>query len=237
VSVQVEQTVDALAERAADRLASLIAEEVTRSGGCAVALAGGTTPGPVLRRLAQRSLPWTRLRWYFADERCVPPEDPQSNYRGAKEALFDRAPIPPETVFRMEGERPDRDQAAVDYARRLPERIHLALLGIGEDGHFASVFPGSPLVDEGTRPVVAVYTPKPPPWRLTLTPAALNGTRVMMVASGAGKAEAVRRALQGNEPAAVVPSRLWRSHEWVLDQAAASGLKDPKQAEPERTRR
>ena len=228
MSVHVAQTAEGLAERAADRLVSLIAEEVTRSGSCAVALCGGTTPGPILQRVARASLPWARLRWYFADERCVPPGDPQSNYRGAKEALFDRAPIPPESIFRMEGEREDRDQAAVDYARGLPERIHLALLGIGEDGHFASVFPGSPLVDEAVRPVVAVYGPKPPPWRLTLTPAALNGTRVLMVASGAGKAAAVRRALQGNEAAAIVPSRLWRAHEWVLDQAAASELKDPK---------
>jgi 6-phosphogluconolactonase len=224
----VAQDAGALADRAADRLVSLIAEEVTRSGGCAVALSGGTTPGPILERVARAALPWARLRWYFADERCVPPDDPRSNYRGAKEALFDRAPIAPEHIFRMEGEREDRDQAAVDYARRLPERIHLALLGIGEDGHFASVFPGSPLVEEAVRPVVAVYGPKPPPWRLTLTPAALNGTRVLMVASGAGKASAVRRALQGNEAAAIVPSRLWRAHEWVLDQAAASELKDPK---------
>lgn len=225
MSVCVVQTPEALAERAADRLASLIAEEVTRSGECAVALCGGTTPGPILRRLSRAPLPWAKLRWYFADERCVPPEDPQSNYRGAREALFDQAPIPPEQVFRMEGEREDRDQAALDYARRLPERIHLALLGIGEDGHFASVFPGSAAVAEAVRPVMAIVGPKPPPWRLTLTPAALRQTKVLMVASGAGKAAAVRRALEGEEPAKAVPSRLWRAHEWVLDQAAAAELK------------
>lgn len=225
MSVAVAPSPEALAERAADRLARLIAEEVTRSGGCAVALAGGTTPGPILRRLAEAGLPWARLRWYFADERCVPPDDPQSNYRGAREALFDRAPIAPEHVFRMEGERADRDQAALDYARRLPERLHLALLGIGEDGHFASVFPGSDAVDEQVRPVLAIQGPKPPPWRLTLTPAALRGTKVLMVAAGAGKAAAARRALQGDEPAKAVPSRLWRAHEWILDAAAASELK------------
>jgi len=225
VSVHVAQTAEALAERAADRLGSLIAEEVTRSGMCAVALCGGTTPGPILRRLAQAGLPWTRIRWYFADERCVPPDDKDSNYRGAREALFDRAPVPAELVFRMEGERPDRDNAAGDYARKLPERMHLALLGIGEDGHFASVFPGSPAVEEAVRPVMAVQGPKPPPWRLTLTPAALRGTRALMVAAGAGKAAAVRRALEGDEPPSAVPSRLWRAHEWVVDRAAASELK------------
>lgn len=226
MSVHVAQTAEAMVERAADRLASLIADEVACSGGCAVALCGGSTPWPILRRLAGASLPWAALRWYFADERCVPPDDPQSNYRGAKEALFDRAPIAPEHVFRMEGERPDRDQAAADYARRLPGRIHLALLGIGEDGHFASVFPGSPLVNETVRPVAAVQdSPKPPPFRLTLTPVALRGTKGLMAVAGAGKAAAVRRALHGDEPASAVPSRLWRAHEWILDQAAASELK------------
>jgi 6-phosphogluconolactonase len=226
VSVFVAQTAEGMAERAADRMVSLIAEEVARSGGCAVALSGGSTPGPILRRLSGASLPWAAIRWYFVDERCVPPDDPQSNYRGAKEALFDRAPIDPGHVFRMEGERPDRDQAAEDYARRLPERIHLALLGIGEDGHFASVFPGSPLVNEMARPVAAVGdSPKPPPWRLTLTPAALHGTKGLMAVGGAGKAAAVRRALQGDELPTAVPSRLWRAHEWVLDPAAAGELK------------
>ena len=226
MSIHVAQTPEALAERAADRMASLISEEVSRSGGCAVALSGGSTPGPILRRLAHASLPWASVRWYFADERCVPPDDPESNYRGAKEALFDHAPIAPEHVFRMEGERADQDQAAADYARLLPEKIHLALLGIGEDGHFASVFPGSPLVIEGVRQVAAVHnSPKPPPDRLTLTPAALRGTKVLMVAVGAGKAAAVRRALQGNELPLLVPSRLWRTHEWVLDKAAAGELK------------
>ncbi|HYV43767.1 MAG TPA: 6-phosphogluconolactonase [Myxococcaceae bacterium] len=226
MSIHVAQTPEALAEHAADRMASLIAEEVSRSGSCAVALSGGSTPGPILRRLARASLPWAAVRWYFVDERCVPPGDPESNYRGAKEALFDRVPIDPELVFRMEGERADQEQAAADYARLLPEKIHLALLGIGEDGHFASVFPGSPLVGEGVRPCVAVHdSPKPPPHRLTLTPAALRGTRGLMAVVGKGKAAAVRRALQGDEPAAAVPSRLWRSHEWVLDQAAASELK------------
>jgi 6-phosphogluconolactonase len=226
MSIHVAQSPEAMSERAADRMAYLIADEVSRSGGCAVALSGGGTPGPILRRLARMSLPWASVRWYFADERCVPPDDPESNYRGAKEALIDRAPIGPEHVFRMEGERDDLDQAAADYARFLPEKINLALLGIGEDGHFASVFPGSPLVHEGVRPVAAVRdSPKPPPRRLTLTPAALRGTRVLMAVAGTGKASAVRRALQGDEPALAVPSRLWRHHEWVLDQAAASELK------------
>jgi len=226
MSIYVAQTPEALAERAAERMAALISDEVSRSGGCAVALSGGSTPGPILRRLAHASLPWASVRWYFADERCVPPDDPQSNYRGAKEALFDRAPIGPEHVFRMEGERDDLDQAAADYARNLPEKIHLALLGIGEDGHFASVFPGSPLIIEAVRPVAAIYdSPKPPPRRLTLTPAALRGTKVLMVAAGEGKAEAVRRALQGNDLPLLLPSRLWRAHEWVLDKAAASELK------------
>ena len=86
--------------------------------------------------------------------------------------------------------------------------------------------PDHPLVNETVRPVVAVAdSPKPPPFRLTLTPAALRGTKGLMAVVGAGKAAAVRRALQGDEPASAVPSRLWRAHEWILDQAAASELK------------
>lgn len=224
MSVFVAQSAESLAERAADRLAALIREEVSWSGRCAVALCGGTTPGPILRRLARAPVRWDALSWYFADERCVPPDDKDSNYRLAKESLFDLAPIPAERVFRMEGEREDRHRAASEYERALPDRIHLALLGIGEDGHFASVFPGSEAVEERQRAVMAIQGPKPPPWRLTLTPVALRGTRALMVASGAGKAAAVRRALEGDEPVSAIPARLWREHEWVVDAAAAGAL-------------
>jgi 6-phosphogluconolactonase len=222
----------ALYDRAADRMASLIAAEVARAGGCSVALSGGSTPGPIHQRLAKAPLPWSALRFFFVDERCVPPDHPDSNFRLARETLFDLVPVPPEQVVRMEGEREDLEAAAEDYERRLPERLQVALLGMGEDGHFASVFPGSPLVRERTRLAAAVRdSPKPPPRRLTLTPAALRGAKILMVVCGAGKAQAVARALEGDEPAEVVPAHLWRDREWILDRAAASQLSGPERNE------
>jgi 6-phosphogluconolactonase len=143
----------------------------------------------------------------------------------AKAALFDRVTIPSERIHRMQGELGDRDAAARAYEAELPERIDVMVLGIGEDAHTASLFPGSPALREETRRVLPVTGPKPPPERLSLTPPVLRAARTCLVlGSGAGKAEPVRRALQDAIDITLAPIQLARDGVWFLDPAAAASL-------------
>ena len=169
---------------------------------------------------------WNRIDFFFGDERGVNPNDPESNYRMARESLFDLVPIAAQQVHRIPAERRDREAAAAEYAALLPERLDLIILGIGEDGHTASLFPGSSALSERTRKVVVAAAPKAPRHRLTVTPAVIMAADVKMVlASGVGKAKAVAQALEGFGEAVDCPARLARAGIWVMDQAAASGLR------------
>jgi 6-phosphogluconolactonase len=190
------------------------------------ALAGGSTPRAVYEVLATLpTLPWNRLEIYFGDERGVPPEDHDSNYRMARESLLDRVPIAPERVHRMTGEEPDLAEAARAYAALLPEALDLLLLGIGDDGHTASLFPGAATLAEDELRVVAATAPVPPYRRLTVTPPVLRrARRILVLASGDAKAPAVARALAGPWDPARCPSQLARRGTWILDPAAAAGL-------------
>lgn len=216
----------ALPEIAAERIATALSEAVRERGDASLALAGGTTPKACYRFLAGRAdVPWQRISIFFGDERAVPPEDPDSNYRMAREALLDRVPIPEARIHRMQAEAPDREAAAAAYAALLPEAIDVMVLGIGEDCHTASLFPGSPAVLDRTAAVLAVSGPKPPPLRLTLGPRVLAAARVRIVlASGPGKAEAVRAALEGELDVLRFPAQLVRDSLWIVDHDAASAL-------------
>ncbi|MDO8704213.1 MAG: 6-phosphogluconolactonase [Sulfuricaulis sp.] len=217
---------EALAAVAADRIALLIEQAVTRHGRATVALSGGATPRAVYRRLALHHLPWEKVEIYFGDERAVLPGDPESNYRMARETLLDAVPIPPIHVHRMPAERPDRDAAAAEYAAQLPEQFDLIVLGIGEDGHTASLFPGSTVLGETRHQVVAVTGPKAPHQRLTMTPPVIaSALTVMVLASGSAKAKAVAQALEGPGRPVDCPAQLARQGIWILDHAAASGLR------------
>jgi 6-phosphogluconolactonase len=190
-------------------------------------LAGGSTPRAVYRHLAQtQGLPWDKVEIYFGDERAVPPGDPQSNYRMASESLLDAVPIPPDQVHRLLAERPDREAAAEEYARLLPERLDLIILGVGEDGHTVSLFPGSSALRERVRKVVAVVGPQAPLHRLTVTPPVIAAAREKIIlVSGAGKAGAVAQALEGPDQPVQCPAQLARDGIWIMDRAAASGLR------------
>jgi 6-phosphogluconolactonase len=212
---------DALVAEAAQRLATALREAVEARGSASFATSGGSTPGPIHRALAVLGpdhVPWKRVSIFFVDERCVPPSSNESNYRLARETLLDPLGLLSSRVHRMEGERKDREQAALDYAARLPEALDVVLLGMGEDGHTASLFPGAPALEEKSARVLAVQGPKPPPWRLTLTLPVLRAARTVLgVATGANKADVVRRMRSGERlPAALVPQA-----EWLLDPAAA----------------
>jgi len=220
----------ALAEAAVADLVACSRAAIVARGRFELAVSGGRTPATLFARLAsgpmRAALDVAHTHIWFADERAVPPDDAGSNYRMVRESLTGPLAIPAANVHRMEGEREDLARAAADYARALPARFDLIVLGIGEDGHTASLFPGSSLVDEHARMVAVVFdSPKPPSRRLTLTPPVLEAARqVLVLASGEGKAAAVARALAAEGDPHAVPSRLVRERDWYLDAAAARGL-------------
>ncbi|HEX8705579.1 MAG TPA: 6-phosphogluconolactonase [Myxococcaceae bacterium] len=207
-----------LARRSAEWLAEALTQALAGGGRCSFALSGGQTTGPIYRTLAGMKLPWERVDFYFADERCVPPDHPDSNYLLAEENILRPLGVKPEQVRRMEGEREDRDAAARAYEALLPPALDVVLLGMGPDGHTASLFPGASSLEERTRRALAIVGPKPPPWRLTLTLPVLNAAkRVLFVVAGEGKRDAVRRVMAGND----VPAARVTNAEWILDRTAA----------------
>ncbi len=175
-----------------------------------IALSGGNTPRPVYSRLATigRDLPWERIRITFGDERCVSPDDPQSNFRMARETLFVPAAIPEESIARMRGEI-DPQIAALEYedlldlsAKQRGEHIYrhdLILLGLGGDGHTASLFPDTAGLDETRRRVIANFVPKFSSWRLTFTFPLINHARqICFLVNATKNADLVERVLRGD---------------------------------------
>ena len=222
----------ALARRGAERIVELVRAAVGERGRCSVALAGGTTPRTTYEVLGSSALsaalPWAAISWYFADERAVAPDHPESNYRAARETLFAGRPQTLERVHRIEAEAADLELAARAYAELLPDPLDLILLGIGEDGHTASLFPGSPVLAERNARVAVVTGPKPPNPRLTLTAPVIEAAReILVLVSGAGKAEALARALAGPLDVTAVPAQLARAGTWIVDAAAAAQLSSP----------
>jgi len=219
-----------LADAAAEWIASAAEADLRERGCCALALSGGDTPRPVYERLARDPLAarinWREMDIYFGDERGVPPRDPASNYGMAATALLERVPLRADRVHRMEAERADREAAAWDYERILPERLDILLLGMGPDGHTASLFPGSPALDQRDRLVVPVTGPKAPAERLTITPPVIAAARrVVVLVAGADKAVTVAQALEGPERPRDLPVQLARRGVWFLDRAAAAQLR------------
>ena len=214
------------AEAVARGAAEAIALAISRvEGEFHLALAGGTTPKRTYELLAGMPVVWERVHLWFGDERCVPPDHVDSNYAMVRAALLVPAQVPASHVHRMRAEDPDRDAAARDYERELPPALDLLLLGLGPDGHTASLFPGSAALRETARRVVAVVGPKPPPDRLTITPPVVAAARrVVVLATGAEKVGAVRLALSGECDPFDCPARLLRDAEWHLDRAAAAEI-------------
>jgi len=217
---------------AARMIAERIVEAISKRGRCSIALAGGATPMPIYRALASKgftpAIPWDKVDIYFGDERAVPPDHKDSNYGAVRLVLMAHAAIPTANVHAMDAARPDRESAAREYGEALPERIDVLLLGMGPDGHTASLFPGSPALEEAERRVVPVVAPKPPPERLTITPPVIAAAmHVVMLVTGAEKAAMVARILEGAATTpAELPAWLARGGTWVLDKPAASGLKE-----------
>jgi 6-phosphogluconolactonase len=231
MAVRVFDSPGRLAEFGAGWIAERIARGREERGRFDLALPGGRSPVGLLHALAATDRlgtdDWARVHLWFADERAVPPDDPASNLRLVLEALAEGAvpsrAAPRPEVHPMRGDAPDLEVAAREYDASLPPALDLVVLGIGEDGHVASLFPGSRLLGERVRRVAVVLdSPKPPPRRLTLTPRALDEAReVVVLGIGAEKAAAVARALEGDVTPATLPARLLRGRAWWLDRAAA----------------
>lgn len=232
----------ALAREAARRCAGLACEAAERRERFCAALSGGTTPGALYRLLAEEpyrsNIPWTQVHLFWADERCVPADHPASNFRLAYETLIAQVPIPAENIHRVHGEL-GAEEAARRYDRELrcffdsPQpRLDLALLGLGRDGHTASLFPGSAALEEEGRLAVAacaLYDDRPSE-RVTLTLPVLNAAeQVLFLVSGPEKAEIVQTVLSDVDGR--LPARRIRPASglvtWVLDAAAAALVGEP----------
>lgn len=228
---------DRLAQVAAKRFIALAAATLDERGRFVVALSGGSTPRPMYRRLAQEpqtlAVDWSRVELFWGDERCVPPDHPDSNYRMARRALLDGdghdgVGVPQAHVHRIRGELPPREAAAA-YREELQAvlgeggRFDLVLLGLGTDGHTASLFPGTTAVEERGRDVVAVYVKKLSSWRVTLTLPVINRARhVIFLVSGAEKADALARVRAGEPLPAAMVRPVEGTLTWVVDRDAAA---------------
>jgi 6-phosphogluconolactonase len=217
-------------------------DAVEQRGRFTIALSGGSTPKSLFNLLATNArtvLPWDRTFFFWGDERHVPPTDPDSNYRMAEETMLSKIPVAAGNVFRIPTENPDAAAAAEAYEQTLRKFFQLGpaefpvfdlvLLGMGPDGHTASLFPGSAGLHEKARLVIANWVDKMKTSRLTLTLPVLNAARcVAFLVSGTDKAAVLKTVLEEDAPAEQYPSKLIRPNNgkliWLVDRAAASAL-------------
>lgn len=245
--IRIHNDSQAVAEAAAEFMLEVGREAVRAKGRFVLALSGGTTPETLYRVLASPAFinrfDWSSTIFFFSDERCVAPNDPRSNYALADKTLFTPLNIPPSQIYRMAGESSNPQAAASEYEQQLrlatntapsvPPSLDLILLGLGEDGHTASLFPGSPILRDSRRAIATTQSPKDPPNRLTMTLAAINRASVVLfLTTGSDKAEVVRAILDPKtEAERQLPASLVKPEEgrltWFLDQTAAAKLPMP----------
>ncbi len=248
-SIEVLATAADLFHAAAEEFVHAARAAIGAQGRFTAALSGGSTPKALYSLLASNysAFAWNRVFLFFGDERHVPPTDPESNYRMVRESLLAKIAIPAENVFRVPAENPDAAAAASDYEAQLRRffelrsgdqrsgdrpgefpRFDLILLGLGPDGHTASLFPDSPALDEQSRLVVANWVAKFNTHRITFTFPVLNrAAEVMFLASGADKADMVHQVLEGTNTPPLPSQRVEPSDGkllWMLDEAAAAKL-------------
>ncbi len=231
-----------LFQAAAEDILHSATDAITRRGRFTFALSGGSTPRNLYTLIAANasgSLPWPEVFFFWGDERHVPPTDPESNYRMVNETLLSKVPVPPTNVFRIPTEDPDASAVADAYEKTLQKffalqpgefpRFDLVLLGMGPDGHTASLFPESQALQEKSRLVVANWVEKLHTHRITLTLPVLNAARrVVFLVSGSDKAPALHEVLEGTAPGDKYPSKLIHPSDgkliWFVDRGAASQL-------------
>ena len=232
---------DTLSHQAAQLIVRLAAESVVTHGRFTVALAGGSTPRKLYSLLANEpyrsQIDWALVEVFWGDERCVPVDDAESNFRMAQEAFLSKVPIAENQIHRMHADWPDRDAAAQAYVIEMRRvfgtdgipSFDLIQLGLGPEGHTASLFPHQAALHEQERLVMPVRTPKPPPDRLTFTPPLLNAARhVLFLVTGSDKADAVHEVIEGEYNPDEYPAQIVHPPHgevtWMLDTVAASKL-------------
>jgi 6-phosphogluconolactonase len=227
---------------AAEEVFRAAEEAVEERGRFTIALSGGSTPKSLYNLLATNArfaLPWDRMFFFWGDERHVPPTDAESNYRMVNEAMLSKVPVPAANIFRVPTENSDASLDAAAYEQTLLQffalkpgqlpQFDLILLGLGPDGHTASLFPGTAGLQENSRLVIANWVEKLKTSRITLTLPVLNAARcVAFLVSGTDKAEVLKSVLEGDAPGELYPSKLVRPTNgkliWFIDRAAASAL-------------
>ena len=239
MNIEILKSADDLARAAATHFVTKSRESISKNGRFTVALSGGSTPKRLYELLAdpkeafRDQLAWEKILFFWSDERHVPPDHPESNYRMTCEALLSRVPVAKDNVHRVAGENPNASEAAEQYEETLKTvtgealpQLDLILLGLGPDGHTASIFPGSEVLQETKRLVAAPWVEKFKSYRITMTlPLLNNGASVVFLVSGDEKAEIVREVLEGPEqyPAQAVKPK--GELLWLLDQRAAVRVK------------
>jgi 6-phosphogluconolactonase len=225
-----------IAAEAATRIEQIEEAAIELCGKFSIGLAGGSTPKMLYELLAEEyraAINWAKTEVFFGDERCVPPEHAESNYRMAREALLSKVPIPGDNVYRMRGEI-EPEEAAKEYGLMLKEKFgdggfDVILLGLGEDAHTASIFPGTPAVGETKHRCVANYVKKSTTgksWRITLTAPFVNRCQhILFMVVGTNKSPALAHVLEGPEDPELYPAQLIKPHAgkltWLVDAAAA----------------
>lgn len=245
VTYRVSPTPAEVAKAAAQLFRDAVVKAAEARGIARVAISGGTTPKAMFALLASEpfatQVPWQSLDLYWVDERCVPPDHPDSNYRMTKEQLLSKVPLPAERIHRMEGELPP-EEAAARYEATIRNGFRLegaetptfdlVLLGMGDDGHTASLFPHTAALNEMSHIVVANHVPQKDTWRITLTWPVINqGREVAFLIEGAGKAQVLHDVFLGPYQPETYPSQIIRPASGkltlLLDAAAAAKLPEP----------
>lgn len=216
---------ETLQRAVAEDFAKVVSESLQHSDWFRVALSGGSTPRRIYELLADQDLPWDRIHWYWGDERNVPPEHADSNLRMVREALLDRASIPPANIHPVPVDVDRPDAAAAEYERRLRRAFgndpypgwDLVLLGLGEDAHTASLFPATAAVGETDRWFVENWVEKLASYRYTLTAPAINsGREIWFLVAGQAKRQALMRVLDGGRRPEDYPAQLIQPTRWLV---------------------
>ncbi len=234
--------IDTLSQQAAQYVVRIASESIADRGRFTIALSGGTTPRKLYGLLGSEpyssQIDWKLVHIFWGDERCVPLDNPDSNYSMAQEVLLSKIPIPALQVHRMPADQPDRDAASYAYTIEIQRTFgingipgfDLIQLGMGPEGHTASLFPHQASLHEKQRLVIPVSVPKPPPDRLTFTPPLLNAARnILFLVTGSDKADALQAVLEGEYQPEEYPAQIVRPPNgevvWMLDRAVAAKIR------------
>ena len=241
MQIAIYPDLDTLSSEAAQHIVRLASESIVTHGHFTIALSGGSTPKKLYGLLGSEpyrsQIDWTQVGIFWSDERCVPPDDPESNYAMAQQVLLSNISIPANQLHRMPADQDDREAASEAYTEEMRRtfgtngipQFDLIQLGMGPEGHTASLFPHQPSLHEQQRLVMPVSVPKPPPDRLTFTPPLLNAARyILFLVTGSEKADAVQHVLGGVYQPDEYPAQIVHPPHgevtWMLDTAAAAQL-------------